>query len=85
MLYREIIVPGSEGRRVDILKLHIDKLEALNKGPIAESPGLNLLDSRVANNHIEDSHGTEGVLAYDPHRDVVHTNFRDSRRKDRLG
>lgn len=67
MLYREIIVPGFEGRCVDILKLHIDKLEALDKGPIAESAGLNLLDSRVANDHVEDSHGTKGVLAYHPH------------------
>lgn len=78
MLDREIIVSGSEGRRVDILKLHIDKLEALDKSSVAESAGLNLLNGRVANNHVEDSHGTKGVFAYDPHRDVVHANFRDS-------
>lgn len=85
MLDCEIIVSGSEGRRVDILKLHIDKLEVVDKCPVAESAGLNLLDRRVANNHVEDSHGTKGILAYNSHRYVVHANFRESRRKNRLG
>jgi len=84
MLNREIIMSGSEGCRVDILKLNIDKLEVMDKRSVAKSAGFNLLDRRVANNYIEDGQGTKGVLAYDPHRDVVHANFRDSRRKDRL-
>lgn len=85
MLDREIIVSGSEGRRVDIFKLHIDKLEVVDKCPVAESAGLNLLDRRVTNNNVEDGHGTKGILAYDSHRDVVHANFRESRGKDRFG
>lgn len=67
MLNREIIMSGSEGRRVDIFKLHIDELEALDKSPVAESAGLNLLDSRIANNHVEDGHGTKGIFADDSH------------------
>jgi len=85
MLDCEIIMSGSEGCCVDILKLYIDKFETLDKRSVAKSTGLNLLDRRVANNHVEDGHGTKGILTYGPHRNVVHANFRDSRRKNRRG
>jgi len=78
-------VASSEGRRVDLLKLHINELETVDEGSVAESAGLYLLDGRVADDHAEDGHRAEGIPAYDLGRNVVHANLRDRRGEHRLG
>jgi len=81
----QIVVTSPEGRRIDIRKLHIDELEMLDKGSVAEGAGLNFVDRRVADDHAEDGHRAESVLAYSLGPDVVHSYFRDCRRKHCLG
>lgn len=85
ILNGQIVVSSPEGRRIDILKLHVDELEMLDESSVAEGAGLDFVDRRVADDHSEDGHGAEGVPAYNLGPDVVHSYFRDGGRKYCLG